>query len=279
MRFKMNRKSNINKFAKIDDLKRKKYIDSVDEPVIYSSESYGISAKYTGEGTKILIIDSGAPKHKDIAAIKEKQDFASDTDDVFDKSGHGTLVSGLISAQNKKSIRGIAPNSNILSAKVTDKNGDMSYSAIVSAILWGLVKDVDIIVMALGSQYDYSILHDAIKKAHSTGVVIFAAAGNHIQEEGSEINFPARYPEVFSVGNLTRTKKINLKILEKVDFAMKNKGTISTYLNNKYIEASGSSISTAFVAGLASLLIEKNKKGEKKDMPKKIYYELQQILK
>ena len=280
MRFKMNRRNNV-EFINIDALKNTKIIDKLTKAVIYSPEDYGISAKYTGEGTKVLVIDSGAPKHKDIEVIEEPQDFASNEDnvDAIDRVGHGTIVAGLLGAKNKKSIIGLAPDATIFYAKATNSKNNSNYNSIVSAILWGIVKDVDIIVMALGSQYDYKILHDSIKKAHDFGICIFAAAGNHINEEGSEINYPARYPEVYSVGNLTRAKKTNDKILEKVDVAMKNKAITSTYLKNRYIKVSGSSISTAIVAGLASLLIEKNKKIDKKDMPKTIYSELQKIVK
>lgn len=277
MRFKMNRRNN-NKFINIDELNRKKIIDKLTETLVYSPEDYGISAQYTGQGTKILVIDSGCPKHKDIEVKVSPQNFASDKDEAVDNSGHSTIISGLISAKNKSSMIGIAPDSTMLYAKATDSKNNSDYNSIVSAIVWGIIKDVDIIVLALGSQYDYKVLHDIIKKAHGLGICIFAAAGNHIKEEDSEINYPARYSEVYSVGNLTRAKKTNIKILEKVDFAMKNKTVVSTYLKNKYIQSSGSSISTAIVAGLASLLVEKNKKVDKKDMPKTIYSELQKVL-
>jgi len=273
----MNRRDDSN-FINIDKLKSRKVIDKLPETIVYSPEDYNISAKYTGEGTKILIIDSGTPEHKDIKINEESQDFASDKDDVIDNTGHATIISGLIAANNKRSIIGIAPNSTVLYAKAIDEKNNSNYNSIVSSILWGIVKDVDIIIMALGSQYDYKILHDAIKKAHQSGICIFAAAGNHLNKEDSEVNYPARYPEVYSVGNLTRSKKINTRILEKVDFSIKNKNVISTYLKDKYIQASGSSISTAIITGLASLLIEKNKKTNKNDMPKKVYSELQKII-
>jgi len=278
MRFKINKRTS-EEFINIDELKNKKIVEKMVKSVAYSPEKYGISAQYTGEGTKILIIDSGNPRHKDIRNQGENHNFAGEDEGSSDTTGHSTIVSGLIAAKNRNSIIGIAPNSKILHAKVVDSKGNSDYNSVVSSILWGIVKEVDIIVMALGSQYDYGVMHDAIIKAYDTGICIFAAAGNHIKEEGSDINFPARYTEVYSVGSLTRSKKINEKILEKVDFALKNEVLISTHLKNKYIKTSGSSVSTALVSGLASLLIEKdNKRTTKKKMPKKIYCELQKII-
>lgn len=273
MRFKMNRKND--NFVNIDKLKSKKVLNKITDAIVYSPEEYGVSARYTGAGVKILVIDSGAPKHKSIKTRPEQHDFIGEK--PLDEEGHGTIVAGLISSKDKNSIIGIAPDAKVLYAKVANEKGNSEYNALVSSILWGIVKNVDVIVMALGSQYNYTILHDAIKKARNAGILIFAAAGNNITE--TDINYPARYPEVYSVGNLKRIKKVNEKILEKVDFALKNKVVTSTYLNNKFIQVSGSSISTAFVAGLASLLIEKNKKVKKINMPKTIYSELQQLIK
>lgn len=278
MRFKINRRDN-NEFIKLNKFKNKKIIDKLEKAIVYSPEDYGISAKYTGEGVNILIIDSGAPKHKDIELTEGQYDFSIDEDKAIDKTGHATIISGLIAAKNKNSIIGIATSAKILYAKIVDDKNNSDYNSIVAAVLWGIVKNVDIMIMAMGSQYDYNILHDVIKKAHNTGICIFAAAGNHIDEEDSKINYPARYSEVYSIGNLTRSKKINEKIAKKVDFAVKTKIVISTYLKNKYIKTSGSSVSTALIAGIAAILIEKNKKIKKIDMPKKIYSELQKIIK
>lgn len=276
MRFKINK--NNKKYINIERSKSKKHFEKLSQTIIHSPEEYGISAQYTGVGTKILIIDSGCPYHKDIKVENEYQNFINDEENYHDEDGHGTIMAGLIKAKNKKTLIGIAADSDVLYAKVTDDNGDSKYAAVVSAILWGIIKNVDIIVMALGANYDYVLLHDAIKKAKKNNILIFAAAGNHIKEEDAEINYPAKYPEVFSVGNLTRTKKININIMQKVDFVLKNKTFISTYLKNKYTEISGSSVSTAIVAGLASLLIEKYNKTNKKERPKLIYSELQKIL-
>jgi hypothetical protein len=55
---------------------------------------------------------------------------------------------------------------------------------------------------------------------------------------------------------------------------------LTTYLNNKYAKVSGSSISTAFFAGLAANLIEKSKKTKyKADIPPLVYRSLLKILK
>ena len=124
----------------------------------------------------------------------------------------------------------------------------------------------------MGTQYDYRVFHDAIKKAKEHDICIFAASGDE-----EELDFPARYPEVFSAGFLTRSKKRNDKIRENSDFYLPNKGLYTTYLDNKYVKVSGSSVSTAFFAGLGAVLVEQYKKEGKKNISKLVYSELNKI--
>ena len=77
---------------------------------------------------------------------------------------------------------------------------------------------------------------------------------------------------------MARSKKDSAIIREKVDIIVPNKGYYTTYLDDSYIKATGSSISAACVTSLSSLLIQKNKKKVKKiDMPRMIKEELFKI--
>jgi subtilisin family serine protease len=131
----MNKKTDTKDFIKINEIKNKKIIDVLTKTSIYSPEEYGISAQYTGEGVKILIIDSGCPEHKDIDVLGEKQDFISNENKPNDETGHGTIMAGIISAKNKKTIIGIAPKAEIFYAKATDKYGNGNYNSIVASVL------------------------------------------------------------------------------------------------------------------------------------------------
>ena len=51
----------------------------------------------------------------------------------------------------------------------------------------------------------------------------------------------------------------------------------TTFLDDKYVKASGSSIATAFVAGIASLLIEDSINKSKKYTNLEIYEDLKKI--
>ncbi len=231
----------------------KKNIFNKIKPVNYSIKEGEIE---TGKDVKICVIDSGCPVHKDIKLNNtEKISFCDENSCVNDKYGHSTIVSGIIKANNKNSITGVAYNSRLLYAKVVNDAGECSFNSVVAAVLWAIVKKVDIIMIALGTQYDYNILHDSIKKAKRNNICIIAAAE---LDNNSEISYPAKYNQVFSVGSLKRGK--NKDIIEKTDNYVSNKGLYTTYLNNKYIKITGTSIATAYYTGLTAKLIEKYKK-------------------
>lgn len=261
-----NKKVYSKSYFEIDKKQIKNISDEI-KPVVYNKQ------EYTGKGVRISIIDSGCPQHKDINICGEQISFCDDNSNVDDKYGHSTMISGIIFANNKKSIIGIAPNSQVLFAKVANDAGECSFNSVVAAILWSIVKKVDIIVIALGTQYDYHVLHDAIKKARNNNICIFAASGNETEE--NDINFPARYDEVFSTGFLTKGKEKNEKIIKKTDLYAPNKGMYTTYVNNKYVIAYGSSVSTAYFAGHAALLIEKYRKTiPRNEIPTLVYSKL-----
>jgi major intracellular serine protease len=182
------------------------------------------------------------------------------------------MMAGIIKSNNRKSIIGLAPHSKLLFSKVVNHKGECSFNSLVAGVLWSIVKGADIIVIAMGSQYDYRVLHDAVKKAREHDICIFAASGDE-----DELDFPARYEEVFSAGFLTRSKKKNEIIKKNVDFYLPNKGLYTTYLENKYVRISGSSVSTAFFAGIAAVLVEQYKKENKKNISKLVYAELDRI--
>lgn len=264
---------------KIEKKPRRNVTNKMPQPIIYSPSTYGIENRCTGRGIKIAILDSGSPHHKDIKISGDKINLCDENLSASDTNGHSTMISGIINANNKKSIIGIAPHSKLLFGKVIDNNNMCGFNSLVAGVLWSIVKEVDIIVMALGTQYDYLLLKDAIKKAKEHGICIFAAAGDTGINESWDADFPARYDNVFSAGFLKRTKKENDIIKKKIKLYLPNYGLYTTYLDNRYIKVSGSSVSTAFFAGLSAVLIEQYKKENRKDISKQLYSELSRLFK
>lgn len=256
-------------------------ISKLENSICYLPGDFGFQTKFSGKGVKIGIIDSGRPFHKDIKDIGCSNNFCKDSKskDYNDVLGHSTMISGIIGAKNKDSIVGLAPDSILHFAKVIDKNKFIDYNCVVAAIIWSIVRDFDIIVLSLGTQCGYQLLQDSIKKAYENGICIISAAGEQNKENEYEPNYPSRYSEVLSVGEYSDENKRNIK--NKCDIALPKKKYITTYLNNKFANVSGSSISTAIVTGICSLIIEKIKKENvntnKECIPSMVYTELKNI--
>ena len=80
-----------------------------------------------------------------------------------------------------------------------DGDNTAPLSRIVEGIYKALEYNVDIINMSFGTAVNSSILYQAIKEACDKNVLIIASAGNNGEDTG-EVEYPAAYEEVISVG-------------------------------------------------------------------------------
>jgi len=208
-----------------------------------------------GKYVRLCIIDSGLPDHVDVKYDESKfRNFTSINVDK-DTYGHATAVSGIIGSSNKKAIYGMAVETDLYFAKtIIDNNYDNKIESVVDAILWSVVRDVDIILMSFGCEMHSDGLHDAIKKAHRHGIAMIAAAGNCTQKT-KDVDYPARYDEVFSVGYANNiSSNYSLKNRNNcTGVVMPRESYETTYKNSQFIKMEGSSINAAAVAGLAVL--------------------------
>lgn len=247
----------------------KKLITSVSatiKPMKYNAIDFGLNNKLTGEGVKIAIIDSGCPTHKDIKVKSESNTFVEDTKSYDDVYGHSTMISGIMAAKNKSAITGFAPNAEYFFAKIADDFGHISFNALVAGLLWAIVKQVDIVIMGLGTPVDYAIFHDAIKKAYNNGICLIAS-GHYAK---SVLSYPGQYHECLTASMVTRRKK---KTKEN-QIIFPTKKTPTTYLENQYIAANGSSVAAAILGGLAALIAQEMKSVDGRVFPNKIYTKL-----
>jgi subtilisin family serine protease len=222
-----------------------------------------VSKKLTGKGTRIAIIGTGVPTHRDLSNISDFQTFADKIKTPDDDHGNSTIISGVIAANGKHGLSGLAPNTELLFAKALSDSGAGTSNSVVASILWCLVKDVDVIVMPFGTQEDCSVLHEAIKKAFAANIALVAPAGR--EQKDDEINFPARYPEVLAVGANYKDDKFGIKP-KTINETVVNfpKAEIPTLYGDQSIAyVSGFHVATGVVGALASLLIERDKASKK----------------
>lgn len=190
---------------------------------------------------------------------------------VNDDIGHGTFVSSVLAgAANGTGVVGVARNVRIMAVKVLDCHGAGDTVATARGVTYAVQNGARIINMSLGGLDQSQILEDAINDAVARGVVVVAAAGN---DGTSQIAFPARLPNVISVG-ATRVDGLTRAVFSdwgpQVDVVAAGENIVGAvpqsrcdYLFNclpqgPWAVSSGTSFSTPQVAGLAALMLSLN---------------------
>jgi len=249
-------------------------LDDMEHPFYYRSECFGFGERQVGKGVRICIIDTGVPRHKDLISVAGGVDLSDVSVTSRDTVGHATMLSGIIGACNPDTLVGIAPAAELIYAKAVNSYGSCQYNALIASVLWAIIKKSDIILMSLGSSTDYSVFHDAIKKAHGHNVAVIAAAS----QDGQSLAYPARYPEVFAVGVGKRTKRKSRKP-DDPNLSVPIEEYYTTYLGHTYVKSYGASLAAALTAGLAALVIEKRTLLGEESIPVDSIYEELSFLK
>ena len=217
-----------------------------------------------GRGINIAVIDSGCDiEHENlkdcIAGVRNFTDEDNKNPDIVtDRVGHGTHVTGIIAANGKNGVYGVAPNSNIYVLKVINSSGTGKVSWVVNAINYAIEKGVDIISMSLGMSSTSEKLEKSLKNAIKNNILVVCAAGNEGDGNGEsfEYSYPASYVDVISVGAVD--KKANPAPFSNanlvIDLLAPGVEIVSTYPGNRYASLSGTSMATPYVTGSIALL-------------------------
>jgi subtilisin family serine protease len=210
----------------------------------------------TGAGITVAVLDTGVKgSHPDLSgrvakgfdAITNKPGARSD------KNGHGTFIAGIIAGKsNGGGIVGMAPNARILPVKVLDSGGVGDSDDIAQGIIWAVDNGADVINMSFGADSANRVEAEAIDYARGAGVTLVAAAGN---EGIKQVMYPAGYPEVLGVGATDFNNKVASFSNRgpHVDVVAPGQGILSSFAKSPYTWTSGTSMSTAYVSGIAAL--------------------------
>jgi len=192
---------------------------------------------YTGAGIGIAILDSGTRKyHGDFDGpngnrIVAKYNFTNEGTwyNVLDNYGHGLTVASLAAGNGKNSydqgysttFEGVAPEADLIIAKVLDTNGAGTVSDVIAALDWVLsIKsnyNIRVVNMSLGlPPYDpwyNDPLCNAVENAVAQGLAVVVAAGNYGWYQNTKlygsIASPGISPSAITVGasNMRDTAK------------------------------------------------------------------------
>lgn len=202
-------------------------------------------------------MDSGLSSHPNLAISPVYVNFTDEPPQ--DRNGHGTHLAGIIGGyspyrQKKGAFHGIYPGLRLTSVKVFGEDGSGPLSSIIQGIEWCLEQQLRIINMSFGIQQHHPLLHEIVKIAHQHGVIMVAASGN---EGKPGLTFPARYPEVISVGSINKQNQVSSfsQFGTNLDLVAPGEEILSTWLNQGYATISGTSMSCAHVTGTVALIL------------------------
>ena len=125
-----------NAYLNIREYQGNDMINPYDDHLFAINAHVAHSRGWTGLGTKIAILDTGVDvDHEDLqGAIFATRDFTGTS--IADGVGHGTHVAGIAGARrNDFGMVGVAPESQLLIAKVTNTSG-YSFSLARQALAW-----------------------------------------------------------------------------------------------------------------------------------------------
>ncbi|WP_187355366.1 S8 family serine peptidase [Paenibacillus tengchongensis] len=217
-------------------------------------------AGYKGAGIKIAVLDTGISPHPDLS-IAGGVSFVEGTSSYADDYGHGTHVAGTIAAlDNTIGTIGVASQASIYAVKVLDQNGNGYASGIIQGIEWAIQNNMNIISMSFGASNYNQALHEAVQDAAAHGILLIASAGNRGMGDETE-NYPARYPEVISVGavNKNHQRAAFSSTGSELDLVAPGTDIVSTTNTNNYGAASGTSMAAPHVTGAAAVIWARNR--------------------
>lgn len=246
---------------------------------------------FSGEGVKVAVLDSGVNyNHFDLS---DNFDFATNElgydfvmDDYFpdDVNGHGTHVAGtLAAASNGFGVVGVAPRTQIVALKILDDNGAGSVSNVIEALQWIVdyntehqTTPIRITNNSYGTGSYSSMLQEAFDASASAGILHIAAAGNagNFSGSGDTITYPAKYESVVAVAAINpnnlraswsstgadvELSAPGVSVLsawnDSTSFENPQPFPFAGYASNYFKEASGTSMASPHVAGVAALML------------------------
>ena len=233
---------------------------------------------YDGTGVTVAILDTGVETtHIELSdSIAATENFVKDVS--TDKNGHGTHVSGIVTANGIYQLNhkeygsnyatGVAPGATIIVGKVCGRTGCRE-SDIMAGIEWAVDQGADILSMSLGGgNYDGHCDNDPLAAkvnwAVDQGLVTTISAGN----EGRGVSSPACASGAIAVGAVDKSdaRASWSNYGPALDIVAPGVDILSTYsciavgdcTNYWYAWMSGTSMSAPHVAGVAALILDKN---------------------
>ena len=259
------------------------------------------------EKLAVAVLDTGVVEHPDLKGrIIGFRDFIEGNQKIYDDSGHGTHVCGIIGGNgflSGSNYRGIAPTVNLVVGKVLDKKGDGTVEAMLDGIDWVLEKrqewNIRILNISVGigrlmNAEKEAMLKNKLENAWRKGLLVVCAAGNNgpacdtlssIGKSKLLITVGCHDGEYFQ--NSTKrcaaysSRGARFETWKKPDIVAPGTEIISCNggvnkgfggYHNAYISKSGTSMATPIVSGALALLVQKHPEYDNETAKRKLLY-------
>ncbi len=233
----------------------------------------------TGAGVTVAVIDTGLYlAHEDLLGLTIVEPYNlgwaegfGEKTDITDTRGHGTFVTGILSArvQNTQAagtpvVDGIVPDVRIMPIRLIGTGWTAGMDKLILAIQYAADHGADVINLSVGIGVRSELLNDVCKAAADKGILLIAAAGN---SGSTAYYYPASCDGVVSVGAVAPAESGSVLHAEysqrndKVDFCgpgsyITSLGTANTSAYRASvggINLKGTSYSTPVVAAMAAV--------------------------
>ncbi len=196
-------------------------------------------------------------------------DFVFNKPNPTDVQGHGSHIAGIIGAENKsrKGVLGVAPRVSIMALRyyADDNTQTDTVANTVKAIDYAIANGAKVInYSSEGKGFNVAEFR-AIERASKHGILVVTAAGN-LGENTDKADSPT-YPASYDLPNIIAVAATNIHndVLAtsnfgatRVHIAAPGENIFSTVPKGRYGVNSGTSQATAFVSGVAALLLSEN---------------------
>lgn len=248
-----------------------------------------VEGRYLGQGITAAVLDTGIILHPDFdRRIVEFEDFVNHKKEIYDDSGHGTHVAGILGGSGMLSggaYAGMAPQVKLIIAKVLDKEGNGSVTAVLNGIEWIMKlaqkQKIHIVNISVGTHPGLDIEEErklirGVELLWDMGITVVVSAGNYGPQERT-VAAPGSSRKVITVGAADMSERSGVGegrwdysgrgptdgCVVKPDLVAP--GTYITSCNGKYInrwkrpytEKSGTSMATPIVSGAIACLFSK----------------------
>lgn len=187
---------------------------TLDESVSLIGAPTAWDSGFTGDGVSVAILDTGYDAgHPDLAGRVIAEENFSTESSVQDGDGHGTHVASTIAgtgAASDGAYRGVAPDADLLIAKVLDDYGSGYLTDIIAGAEWAVAQGADVANLSLGSDFasEDDPLSEAIDTLSADSETLFVVAAGNVGGPGT-VGSPATADRALAVGSTTKTDELS----------------------------------------------------------------------